>query len=80
MTIKRVVESVKSKVLGPNGASRRIAPPSGHAAFIHYHEERPHKGLGSELIVPRTTVIGTGPITCHERSLNLLKFYDREAA
>ena len=32
-----------------------------------YHEERPHQGLGNELIAPRTTVIGTGPITCHER-------------
>jgi hypothetical protein len=50
-------------------------------AFIdHYHEERPHQGLDNELIAPKTTVIGTGPITCHERLGGLLKFYDREAA
>ena len=46
----------------------------------HYHEERPHQGLGNELIAPTTTVIGTGPITCRERLGGLLKFYDREAA
>jgi putative transposase len=45
-----------------------------------YHEERPHQGLGNELIVPRTTMIDTGPITCRERLGGLLKFYEREAA
>jgi len=50
-------------------------------AFVqHYHEERPHQGLGNELIAPRTAAIGTGPITCRERLGGLLKFYDREAA
>ena len=37
-------------------------------------------GLDNELIAPKTTVIGTGPITCRERLGGLLKFYDREAA
>jgi hypothetical protein len=46
----------------------------------HYHEERPHQGLSNELIAPRTTAIGTGPITCRERLGGLLRFYDREAA
>jgi hypothetical protein len=50
-------------------------------AFVdHYHEERPHQGLGNELIAPTTPVIATGPITCRERLGGLLKFYDREAA
>ena len=50
-------------------------------AFVdHYHEERPHQGLGNELIAPKTPVIGTGPITCRERLGGLLKFYHREAA
>jgi hypothetical protein len=50
-------------------------------AFMHhYHEERPHQGLGNELIAPTTTVIGTGPITCRERLGGVLKFYYREAA
>jgi transposase InsO family protein len=46
----------------------------------HYHEERPHQGLGNELIAPQTTMIGTGLITCRKRLGGLLKFYDREAA
>jgi transposase InsO family protein len=46
----------------------------------HYHEERPHQGLGNKLIAPKTTVIGTGQIECRERLGGLLKFYYREAA
>jgi hypothetical protein len=46
----------------------------------HYHEERPHQGLDNELITPKTTVIGAGPIKCRERLGGLLKFYYREAA
>ena len=50
-------------------------------AFMHhYHEERPHQGLGNKLLAPQTTVIGTGPITCRERLGGLLRFYYREAA
>jgi hypothetical protein len=50
-------------------------------AFLdHYHEERPHQGLGNELIAPKTTVIRTGPIECRERLGGLLRFYYREAA
>jgi hypothetical protein len=51
-----------------------------HAFLDHYHEDRPHQGLGNELIAPTTPVIGTGPITCRERLGGLLKFYEREAA
>jgi hypothetical protein len=46
----------------------------------HHHEERPHEGLGNELIPPQTTVIGTGEKKCRERLGGLLKFYYREAA
>ena len=45
-----------------------------------YHEERPHQGLGNELIAPKTPVIGTGQIQCRGRLGGLLKFYHREAA
>jgi len=50
------------------------------ALMHHYHEERPHQGLGNELIAPTTTVSGTGSIKCRERLGGLLKFYYREAA
>jgi hypothetical protein len=50
-------------------------------AFMkHYHEERPHQGLGNELIAPKTTTIGTGPVTCRAQLGGLLKFYYRKAA
>jgi putative transposase len=50
-------------------------------AFVqHYHEERPHQGLGNELIAPKTTSIGTGSVTCRARLGGLLKFYYREVA
>jgi transposase InsO family protein len=78
---ERFVESVKSECLDrlvPLGESHLRA--AIRAFMLHYHEERPQQGLGNELIAPRTTVIGTGPITCHERLGGLLKFYDREAA
>jgi putative transposase len=50
------------------------------ACVEHDHEERPHQGLGNELIAPQTTSIGTGAVTCRERLGGLLKFYEREAA
>jgi Integrase core domain len=46
----------------------------------HYHEERPHQGLGNELIAPQAKVIGTGPLKCRQRLGGVLKFYHREAA
>jgi putative transposase len=50
-------------------------------AFVdHYHEERPHQGLGNEGMVPTTTLIGTGPVRCRERLGGVLKFYYRAAA
>ena len=59
---ERFVGSAKSECL------KRIVPlGEGHLraavrAFVdHYHEERPHQGLGNECIAPTTMLIGTGP-------------------
>ena len=78
---ERFVGSAKSECL------ERIVPlGEGHLraavrAFLqHYHEERPHQGLGNELIAPKTTSIGTGPVMCRARLGGVLKFYYREAA
>jgi putative transposase len=46
----------------------------------HYHEERPHQGLGNELIASRSTLLGPGPVRCRERLGGVLRFYYREAA
>jgi transposase InsO family protein len=78
---ERFVGSVKSECLD------RIVPlgeqhlRAAIRAFIdHYHEERPHQGLGNELITPNPTSRGAGPVRCRERLGGVLKFYYREAA
>ena len=78
---ERFVGSVRAECLG------RIVPlGEGHLraamrSFVdHYHEERPHQGLGNERIAPTTTSIGTGPVRCRERLGGVLKFYYRAAA
>jgi hypothetical protein len=57
-----------------------LSPPLACVVLDHYHEERPHQGLGNELIAPKATVIGTGRTKCRERLGGLLEFDYREAA
>ena len=40
----------------------------------------PRLGLGNEGIAPKTTLVGTVPVTCRERLGGVLKFYYRDAA
>ncbi len=78
---ERFVESAKSECL-----DRMVLLGERHLrvaieeSVCHYHEERPHQGLGNECIAPQATKIGAGPITCRERLGGLLMFYYREAA
>ena len=78
---ERFVRSVKSECLDrivPLGEAHLRAAVR---AFVHhYHEERSHQGLGNELIAPKTSLTGTGPVRCHEQLGGMLKFYYREAA
>ena len=74
---ERFVASAKSECLE---RMVLLGEPHLRASIRAYHEERPHQGLGNELITPKTTVIGAGPIKCRERLGGLLKFYYREAA
>ena len=78
---ERFVGSVKSECLDrivPLG--ERHLRAAVHAFMDHYHEERPHQGLGNERIAPKTTSLGPGPIRCRERLGGVLKFYYRKAA
>ena len=78
---ERFVGSIKAECLAhivPLGEGHLRAALRAFAQ--HYHEERPHQGLGNERIAPTTTVIGTGPVACRQRLGGVLKFYDREAA
>ena len=76
----RFVGSIKSECLD------RIAPlgekhlRAAVRAFVDHHGARPHQGLGNELVAPKTTILGPGPVRCRERLGGVLKFYYREAA
>ena len=41
----------------------------------HYNQERPHQGIGNNIIDPQPQ--GKGEIVCHERLGGLLKSYRR---
>jgi putative transposase len=77
---ERFVRSIKEECL-----NKLILLGGGHLRsavreFVeHYHIERPHQGLGNELITP-VNDNGTGAIECHERLGGLLKSYYRRAA
>jgi transposase InsO family protein len=78
---ERFVGSIKSECLDRMVLFGEPHLRAAVRAFMdHYHEERPHQGVGNELIARKTTAIETGPIECHERLGGLLKFYYREAA
>jgi len=79
---ERFVLSIKSECLN------RIVPlgeehlrRAVNEYIRHYHGERPHQGLGGELIAPDESAGRTdGRIACRERMGGTLKYYYREAA
>jgi transposase InsO family protein len=78
---ERFVGSIKSECLDrivPLGENHLRA--AVRAFMTHYHEERPHQGLGNQLISPTTRLLGPGPVQCRERLGGVLRFYYREAA
>src|SRR5262249_36740283 len=78
---ERFVESVKAECLDrivPLGETHLRAAVRTFAD--HYHEERPHRGLGNGLIAPKATSLGPGPVRCRGRLSGLLNFYSGEAA
>jgi hypothetical protein len=77
----------RSPAVPPSAKGERIVPlgerhlrTAVRASVDHYHEERPHQGLGNECIAPKTTSIGTGSVRCRKRLGAVLKFYYRAAA
>jgi hypothetical protein len=50
--------------------------------IAHYHEERPHQGIGNVILFPsaQTAPNSDSPIECRERLGGLLKYYHRRAA
>jgi len=76
--IERFIRSIKSECL-----DRMLIFGERHLEYIaneylqHYHNERPHQGIGNDMIDP--TSQGEGEIVCHERLGGLLKSYRRAA-
>jgi len=63
-------------VLGESHLRRAVT-----AYARHYHTERNHQGLGSELVIrSETTATATGPVKHHKRLAGLLEYCCREAA
>ena len=76
---ERFVLSIKSECLnrmmlfGEAGLRRAVT------SFIeHYHAERPHQGIGNEVIEAKAAA-GVGQVQCSERLGGLLRHYDRAA-
>ena len=76
--VERFVRSIKSEAL-----DRMLIFGERHLEYVikeymeHYHTERPHQGIGNEIIEPPPQ--GEGKIVCQERLGGLLKSYRRAA-
>lgn len=79
---ERFVLSIKSECLNrivPLGEAHLRHAVSEFAG--HYHAERHHQGLDSQLITPDETAgRSEGPVACRERLGGLLNYYYRDAA
>ena len=76
--VERFVRSIKYECLNKIlifGESHLRYVISEYMKF--YHQERPHQGIGNNIIDPQPQ--GKGEIVCHERLGGLLKSYRRAA-
>jgi transposase InsO family protein len=80
---ERWVRSVKDEVLSRLLLFGERALRYALKEYVtHYHQERPHQGMGNVILMPapRPLTARQNSIRCHERLGGLLKYYDREAA
>ena len=76
---ERFVRSIKSECL-----NKMLIFGERHLRYVvgeymkHYHTERPHQGIGNNIITPLPQP-PDGEIVCHERLGGLLKSYRRAA-
>jgi len=82
---ERFVKSIRSEVLGPLRHLRERHLRHLIREFAaHYHTERYHQGLGSQIIMPTPSPsndkASLRAIGCRSRLGGLLNFYRREAA
>ena len=80
---ERWVRSVKSEVLSKLVLfGERTLRHALSNYLCHYHEERPHQGIGNIIPFPTSPVANDreGPIQCQERLGGLLRYYEKKAA
>jgi putative transposase len=80
---ERWVRSVKDECLSKLILFGQRALRHALQEFVeHYHQERPHQGMGNVMLIPLPSahVEHGGSIRCRERLGGLLKYYDHEAA
>ena len=80
---ERWVRSVKSEVLSKLVLFGERALRHALSTYLcHYHEERPHQGIGNIIPFPTSPVANAreGPIQCRERLGGLLRYYEKKAA
>ena len=76
--VERFVRSIKHECI-----NKMLIFGERHLRYVvseyisYYHTERPHQGIGNNIIEPQPQ--GTGEIVCHERLGGLLKSYRRAA-
>ena len=76
--VERFVRSIKHECL-----NKMLIFGESHLRYVvneymeHYHTERPHQGIGNNIIQPPP--VGQGEIVCQERLGGLLKSYGRAA-
>ncbi len=75
---ERFIRSIKSECI-----NKMLIFGENHLRYVvneymqHYHTERPHQGIGNNIIAPLPQ--GEGKIVCQERLGGLLKSYMRDA-
>ena len=78
---ERFVQSIKSECLDrlifvdENSLRRAV-----NEFVAHYHAERPHQGLGNNMIESTADKTRDGPTEVRERLGGVLRYYYREAA
>jgi transposase InsO family protein len=77
--VRSVKEEVLSRLILFGERSLRHALKEN---TTHFHEERPHQGIGNVIPFPksRSTQDREGPVQCHERLGGMLKYYEKQAA
>jgi transposase InsO family protein len=80
--VERFMRSIKEECLSKLILFGEASLPNAVQQFLeHYHQERPHQGLGNRILQSSTETRSDGrDVECRERLGGTLRFYHRLAA